>query len=453
MDKKSINNKSFNSKGARRHNARKSASSNTLDPVVVPGSLSVKPLELLCIKDKPTLCTENICRILKTHHSSIAGLRYDEFKGLLEVRLLDHKWEWRPFQDADAVHIQTLISIQFEPFQKVGKDMVYDAMVKVAKDNAYDSAQDYLKHLTWDNAPRLSTWLTATCGTPEDVYHLAVASNWLKGLVKRIVYPGCKFDYVLVLEGSQGIRKSTLLNILGGEWYTETSMSADNKDFFMQFQGKAIIEFSEGETLTRTEVKRLKAIISTQSDKYRPPYGRVSLDFPRRCVFAMTTNQEEYLKDETGNRRWLPVRVVSPQINTEWLQDNRDQLLAEAYHRVVTLKETVHEFPLEETRQQQADRRLTDPNEDVIMDWYATLLPQDKEEGITVDQVAKNALHSGFSGPTTRIEQMSIAGVLRESLNLVQKQVMVNGIRRRRWYPKDALAGMEIKIAKADETF
>src|ERR1019366_5023328 len=118
-------------------------------------------------------------------------------------------------------------------------------------------------------------------------------------------------------------------------------MSTDNKDFFMQFQGKLFVEFSEGETLNRTETKKMKAIITTQFDRYRPPFGRSSQDFPRRCVFAMTTNQEEYLKDETGNRRWLPVRLVKKTADTEWLAENREQIFAEAYHRVITLKETI----------------------------------------------------------------------------------------------------------------
>src|ERR1019366_4581729 len=253
------------------------------------------------------------------------------------------------------------------------KDMVGDAIRLISRENQFDSAIDYIKSLKWDKTNRLDSWLHDVYGVSKNEYHTAVGSNWLKGLVKRITQPGCKFDYVLVLEGEQGTKKSTSLGILGGDWHVETVMSTDSKDFYMQFQGKAIVEFSEGETLTRTEVKRMKAIITTQVDKYRPPYEALSQDFPRRCVFAMTTNQSEYLKDETGNRRWLPITLLK-EADVEWLRANRDRLFAEAYYRLTTENETVHEFPLLATADQQAARRLDEPYTEDICRWYMKTL-------------------------------------------------------------------------------
>ncbi len=393
-----------------------------------------------------TQCVENICRILRKHPHFKDRIRYDEFRNILEYRPFTEK-AWRPFRDSDMIEVQAQISIEFAFFQKVGKDMVYDAIVAVAMEKRYDSARDSIAKLVWDHTSRLSGWLSEVYGVPNDIYHQAVGSNWLKGLVKRIVEPGCKFDFVLVLEGEQGVKKSTSLAVLGGDWHVETTMGTDSKDFFMQFQGKAIIEFSEGETLSRTEVKRMKAIISTQTDTYRPPYERVTRDFPRRCVFAMTTNQDEYLKDETGNRRWLPVRVEIPEANIEWLRENREQLLAEAYHRVVTGKESIYEFPVDETRAAQQERRITDPNTDAVVDWYFQLSEKDKAEGVTVDEAAKQALHTGFAGPINRVEQMSIATIFREILKLQKRQTMVNGIRRTRWYQGDILDTLKVKEA------
>lgn len=373
--------------------------------------------------------TENMCRILRKHTEFAGTLRYDAFKNAYEIL---EEGKWRTLEDNDAVNIQTRISIVFSDwFGKVGKDMVYDAIIKVCKENTIDSARDYIEALKWDGTKRLDLWLSNVYGVPPDAYHKAVASNWMKGLVKRIIEPGCKFDYVLVLEGEQGSRKSTSLYILGGDWHVESAMSTESKDFFMQFQGKAIVEFSEGETLSRTEVKRMKAIITMQSDKYRPPYERTSQDFPRRCVFAMTTNQTEYLKDETGNRRWLPVRLMLPQANVEWLIENRDQLFAEAHHRVVNMKESVHEFPVEETLKQQQLRRISDPNEGIITEWYMKHVDDDdQEKGITIHRVYKEALHGGFSSrPMSKFEEMSIATVLRDYLHLVRKQRMEDGVR------------------------
>lgn len=382
--------------------------------------------------------TENICRVLREHPMFSATLRFDAFRNIFE-RKTDN--EWHPFEDSEAVDIQTSISILFSCFRKVGKEMVFDAIVKVSKENSYDSAADFIRGIKWDGKARLDHWLEETYGTPDDEYHRKIASNWVKGMVKRIIEPGCKFDYVLVLEGEQGIRKSTSLSVLAGEelGHVETTMSTDSKDFFMQFQGKAIIEFSEGETLSRTEVKRMKAIITVQSDKYRPPYGRVSVDNPRRCVFAMTTNQEEYLKDETGNRRWLPVRVFG-NANTEWLEKNRLQLLAEAYKRVIVDHETTYEFPEEEMVAAQNERRVHDPNYERIVDWFfGELHDFERKKGITVHQVYQFCYNGGMTitRPITRYEEMSIADVLRSILKLERQQNMRDGIRASRWFMTD----------------
>jgi len=378
--------------------------------------------------------TENMCRILRKHPDFQGRLHYDVFKNTLEIL---HNNIWRGMEDNDSVNYQTKIQILFPCFAKVGKDMIYDAMIKVAKENTVDSASDYIRSLRWDGTDRLSSWLTKTYGTPNDKYHQAVGSNWIKGLVKRITEPGCKFDYVLVLEGEQGTKKSTSLYILGGNWHVETAMSTDSKDFFMQFAGKAIIEFSEGETLSRTEVKRMKAIITMQTDKYRPPYERSSQEFPRRCVFAMTTNQTEYLKDETGNRRWLPVTVKLPEADVGWLAANREQLFAEAYYRVANLKETAYEFPKEEMLEAQEQRRVQDANTDLIVDWYFnTLTDSQREEGITVQQVYK-VLNGNWSGkPLNKYEEMTISTVLRKSLNLSNERVSVGGARCTKWFDR-----------------
>jgi primase-polymerase (primpol)-like protein len=377
--------------------------------------------------------TENMCRILRKHEKFNGNFRFDSFKGTYQINVNE---KWRTIEDNDAVDIQTAISVLFkEHFGRVGKEMVYDAIIKVCKENTYDSALDYVSSIKWDGVNRLDTWLTSVYGVTDNVYHRAVASNWMKGHVKRIVEPGCKFDYVLVLEGKQGSRKSTSLAILGGDWHVETTMSTESKDFFMQFQGKTIIEFSEGETLSRTEVKRMKAIITMQSDKYRPPYERTSQDFPRRCVFAMTTNQTEYLKDETGNRRWLPVTVVKEEADTEWLKANRDQLFAEAYHRVIVEKETIYEFPKEETLAEQNARRVHDPNTDLIAEWYGIIPKETREAGITIHQVFRDALHNGFaSKPMTKYEEMAIAGIL-DTMGLVSRRAMKDGVRVTRYFP------------------
>ena len=383
--------------------------------------------------------TENMARILRHHEMFNGGFRYDTFRNLMEIR---DNGTWRNLIDSDAITIQTRISILFPFFGRVGKEMIYDAITLVSRENAYDSAVDYVTKIKWDGLKRLDSWLTKTYQVPDDIYHQKVGSNWMKGLVKRIVEPGCKFDYVLVLEGEQGTKKSTSLAVLGQiapnyNIHVETTMSTDSKDFFMQFQGKAIIEFSEGETLSRTEVKRMKAIITTQVDKYRPAYGRTSEDFPRRCVFAMTTNQSEYLKDETGNRRWLPVGCIGT-ANIEWLKENKEQLFAEAYHRIAVEKETTYEFPEEETKKAQLSRKVGDPNTDLIVDWYIKQCSMDhKGSGVTIQDVYSGAFLGNFSSNGKGMErgrEMAIGTVLQDVLQLTKRRIMKNGVSQTRYF-------------------
>lgn len=421
-----------------------------LEKGIVPESVSqlfvTKPEDIAGIifetvrkKQIPVVCTENVYLLLLWNASILGKFRYDEFRSVTETNRMDSpKSAWQQIEDVDEVLVQTKLSRHFPDFARVTRAMVRDAIGKMSHFNRYDSARDWLKSLTWDGVDRLESWLLMTYGVRDTKYHRAVGSNWLKGLVKRIVNPGCKFDFVLVLEGPQGSRKSMSLGILGSDWHVETTMSTDNKDFFMQMKGKAIIEFAEGETLSRTETKRMKAIITTQVDTYRPAYGRNIQDFPRRCVFAMTTNQDRYFKDETGNRRFFPVAVAFPKADIEWLADNRDQVFAEAYHRVIVFRESVWEdMPDIEVIEEQAKRMLEDPNQELIEDWYWNVLSDsERSDGITVLQ-AYNGVFNQWSTsmrPMTRIEEMQVANVIKNVLGLVKRQTIVNRVRKSRWY-------------------
>lgn len=426
------------------------------DPDIHHGEseMGIEELDLMYVeKDKRKIYyknTENITRVIQKHPAFAQTLRYDAYRAIIERKV---NGVWRPLEDRDAVDIQTKISVLFSDFAHVSKEMTFDALVKVAYDNQIDSGRDYIQSLKWDGEARLDTWLSKAFGTTSDEYHKTVGANWLKGLVKRVVQPGCKFDYVLVLEGKQGIKKSTSLGALAGILgHVETTISTEQKDFFLLMQGNAIIEFSEGETLSRTEVKQLKSVITTQVDKYRSPYGRATMPHPRRCVFAMTTNQGEYLKDETGNRRWLPVAVVGV-ANVEWIEENREQLLAEAYQRVVSKKETTHEFPQEELEEQQTMRRIKDPNIDVIVNWYWMQSAYSRETGISVAEIYIQALHGGFmTKPITRNDEMSISDVLKTWLRLEARRVMNAGMRSYRYFPTEGTVKLEPEVMPTPAT-
>lgn len=399
-------------------------------------------LDLLYVTNKDgdksyVMNVENIARILRSHDEFAGRFRFESFKNRMQMKVKDN---WVDMNDNLAIVLMSRISVLFPFLLRVNKKMVSEAVNLACYENTYDSAIEYIKSIKWDNTPRLDTWLTSVYGVEDNEYHRAVGSNWMKGLVHRIIEPGCKFDYVLVLEGTQGLKKSTSFSKLcTPSWHLETTRTPDNKDFFSDMSGKLVVEFSEGESLSRSDIKKLKAVITTANDTYRPPYAMYSMDFPRRCVFAMTTNQNEYLKDETGNRRWLPVRCEK-EADIRWIEENRDQLFAEAHHRITTLKETTWEFPVEETKRQQEDRRVEDPNTEMIVDWYLhTCSRLDKINGLTIHQVYMQAFQSNSSFANkgmTKAIQMSVADVLKRTLKLEKRQVMEGGIRTVRWYEK-----------------
>jgi putative DNA primase/helicase len=380
-------------------------------------------------------CTENIYRILTRHPYFEGRLRFDQWKDKAEI--LEGK-EWRDLRDSDYVPIQRKITSMYPQFRNVGKDMVVDAINDACRDNSYDSAVNFVRSVEWDKKDRLSTWLSQVYGVEQNDYHKAVGENFFKGMVKRIIQPGCKFDSVLILEGPQGCGKSTSLTLIAGDWHLETTMKADRSDFFLQFKGKLIVEFSEGETLSRTETKQMKAIISTQVDTYRAPYGRLMQDIPRRCVFAMTTNNDEYLKDETGNRRFFPVEVVSNPVNLEWLNENRMQLFAEALYRVETMKETVHEYPKDAADAIRGEKMVKTGLEDIVLEWIGHPIGINgvamdlKNDGVTTTDVWVHALN-GSKDRFSKYDEMRVAQTLRV-MGLEKRRTMVNGEQKMRWF-------------------
>ncbi len=399
---------------------------------------------------------ENVYRTINADPLLQDQFRLNTFVGLVECKF--ERTEWESMQRSDVIGVRMHLMRMYPHFSKVPHASVEDAIIRYANNHQVSPPVEWLKSLVWDKTPRLDTWLCSTFGVADDVYHRAVGSNWMKGLVKRIVHPGSKFDYVLVLEGKQGTKKSTSLAVLGGSWHVETVFTPDNKDFFMLFGGKAIVEFSEGETLSKTEAKHLKAIITMQFDKYRPPYERAPKEFPRQCVFAMTTNQEQYLKDETGNRRWLPI-ACQGDANIKWLEENREQLFAEAYHRVIELKETTYEFPEEETRLQQLMRQTVDPREEQVYEWYFHKLGEtDRNNGITTRRAYIEGVHGGsaFAKEMGRLEETITGTILLNTLHLEKRRVAEGGDRFNRYFPTSQtrkIAPKQVSMLSIEEEF
>jgi predicted P-loop ATPase len=294
----------------------------------------------------------------------------------------------RPIRDDDMILIQEWFLIA--GLHAVGKDVIHDAVERRARECGFHPVRDYLDGLKWDRVERLETWLNVYLGAEDTPYTRAIGRMFMVSAVARILQPGCKVDYMMVLEGPQGVRKSTACRILGGEWFGDSlPENVASKDAAQHLRGKWVIEFGEMHALSKSETTALKAFISRQVENYRPSYGRKEVHEPRQCVFIGTTNKAQYLKDETGARRFWPVKVaVGRLIDTDLLTKQRDQLFAEAVHRFGKGEHWWPDdaFEREHIQPEQEARFEADAWEEAIADFLA-----DKKQ-VTVLEVAKTGV-------------------------------------------------------------
>lgn len=379
----------------------------------------------------PLLILENICRAFDQDPELSGRFRLNDFSHMIEVR---HGEVWVGLTDYDVLDTQRYISTHFEIFSKISKELTVDAIRCVANLTKVNPQREYFDGLVWDRVPRVDTWLATAFGTPDDELHRAMGSNWLKGLVKRVIEPGCIFDEVLVLEGAQGMRKSTALRELGKPWHTESTLSTDDKDFYMLLARNVIVEFAEGEIIGRTSAQKLKAVITKTEDTFRPPYEHGMMTFKRSCVFAMTTNNSDYQKDDTGGRRWLPV-VLQKKANIDWLRDNRDQLFAEALYRVKVSGETTYEYPHDELSSMQDEKMEEDVYDEAVEAWYNNLLPRIREEGISLMDVYDHVIMKGRDDGRVMDKHMQwrLSSLVKRVLKLKRRTVRLDGKIFKRW--------------------
>lgn len=257
---------------------------------------------------------------------------------------------------------------QFQP----KRNDLYDAVIILAAKNPFHPIKDYLKSLRWDGVERIDYWLRdyMRARDADADYLREVSRKVLVAMIARIFQPGIKFDHMLILKGKQGIKKSTALNILAGtKYYTSAILEAGNKDTILKMMSKWVIEFGELSTFNK-DIQKLKNFMTTVCDRDRLPFAHLAQDFPRKCIFIGTTNQDDFLNDASGDRRYWPVAVEK--VDTERLEADRDQLLAEALN-CYELGETL--YLSEEVEKKAAlEQARWRPDEDAIIDRIAAAL-------------------------------------------------------------------------------
>lgn len=290
--------------------------------------------------------------------------------------------EW---SDTDTERLRLYLSQQYG-FTPKPSD-VLGAVIVHAEDHAFHPVREYLHSVSWDKKHRIPHWLHNYLGVEDSEYSTIVGAYFLISAIARVMQAPVKADYVLILEGLQGLGKSTMLRVLFGDWFTDTPMALGEKDTFQQMQGMWGIELAELDAFNKAENTRAKQFFGSLVDRYRPSYGRMVKEFPRQCVFIGTTNQDRYLKDSTGNRRYWPVTCTD--IKLGLLKRDRDQLWAEALH----MYQSGHKWwPDDEYKhlfeEQQEDRYDSDVWEDLIKTWLSASTRSD----ITCALIMEDAL-------------------------------------------------------------
>lgn len=374
-------------------------------------------------------CGENAYTLL-TYAPEVRGtFKFNEVEKVIEVH-------GGPFAKvhADILDVTVADWLQRVWGMSLSIGEVGQRIMRAARACAYDPLAQYLTELKWDGLPRASRFLTDYCGAVcidsqgNDIadYLSRISSRWLISAVARALEPGSQVDTVLILEGKQGVRKTSALRVLGGPWFCDTQLVLGDKDSKMLAASNWIVEIAELASFKRSETEAQKAFLTTRTDKYRPPYGRVLVACPRRCVFVGTVNPEDggYLTDRTGNRRYWP--VYCNQVDLEALERDRDQLWAEAVH----LFRAGERWWLDDEEQRvadaQAEERLGESMiESRIAAWWYSMHPDKRPKQVTSHEVAETGLRYTFDR-INRTVQMEIGNALRK-LGFDKGRPMIHG--------------------------
>lgn len=365
-------------------------------------------------------------QIILTHHLLWRGLwAYDEFIGDV-VTTRPAQWDLNQpppeglaknneWTEQDTLRLRGWLDREYGI--DCGASTLGQALRVVAEERRVHVVRAHLEALIWDGVPRIDNWLVRIGGAEDSPYTKAISAKFLIGAVARVFEPGCKNDCMVVFEGPQGAMKSTMVEVLAGDWYSGTPIKMGTKDGYQSLRRKWILEIPELSHFDRSEMNEIKAFLSQREDNYRPSYGVKNIDFLRQSLLVGTTNDRDWHRDVTGGRRFWPVYLhgVIPgrprRVDIKTLRRERDQLWAEAVVRYKKGEKWFLETPslLRAAAAQIEHRRQIDPWEEPILKW---LKRQDSERGVSTADILTRALQIPVER-RTKLEEMRVGGILR----------------------------------------
>ena len=400
-----------------------------------------------------TDCRENVFIVMANHPRLQGMVGYDEFAHRV-WKLRQPPWDSTPGEwTTQDDYLLGLWLAQQERMVIRSEATLVAGVAMAAFANRFHPVLRYLDGLpAWDGVPRLKHWLSECLGAKESEYTERVGTWFVLGMVARVRDPGCQMDYMVVLEGLQGKRKSTALRTLVGnaEWFADTPIKIGDKDAMLSLAGKWLYEIGELDSFNRAEVTAVKQYVSSRIDRVREPFARRPTDRPRSGVFAGSTNQNEYFKDPTGARRFWPV-ACDGEIDIDKLALWRDQMFAEALHRLASSEPEDRRYwpTLKETElylvPEQEKREIGDP-------WFervATWLDSHAKFGDSMDEIvevecftAHDLLTKCLMVPQDRIDgarQMATRiGIVMHKLGWEKRRDATGARLWRYWRPKAA---------------
>lgn len=391
-------------------------------------------------------CRENVFTVMQNDPRLIGLVGLDLFSGL-QVKRRSTPWasELGEWTESDDFNLGVYMASNYGLLLAAIGD-IERGVAQAAREHSFNPVIDYFDRCKkmWDGQPRVANALPTYWGAEASEYIALVSTMFFVGIVVRGYRPGVKHDHAPVFEGGQGRGKSTALKVLGGDWFADTPFRMGEKDGFLAIQGVLLYEVAELEQFNRSEVTAIKAFMSSTVDRFREPYGRRMKNMPRRCAFAATTNENEYFKDTTGNRRFWPVGTRTLDIDA--LIRDRDQLFGEAINM---LEQGVLWYPTRDQQERlidehQESREIADPWHGRIYEYCEGYDTEGKPmfasalNKVTVRELLTKALHFELSKlGAARAESMRISAIMRK-LKWVKGRDNFGA--RERWYARPGTA-------------